>query len=258
MLATMPVHPEGPRYRAAVAYLSGLWVPPQVWLPMASFLAHRGWEGALIDTRELRGGLAARIDAVAEHLRSLSAPPIVMGHDVGALVAFGVAAQVDVQALVLMAPLLPGAAGTHAITWSRQLLWSLLRGRRLGPPTGHVGDAYFAGLPERLRQEAGLEDARLLGQLARRRPIARQRVPPPTLVLHGARDPVLDSISARRFAATIGADFEEIPDGGRWLVSAPAAPECVRRVHPWLVRQLGEPLLEFHAEAMADRDADAD
>jgi hypothetical protein len=29
-------------------------------------------------------------------------------------------------------------------------------------------------------------------------------------------------------------------------------------LHRWLVRRLGEPLLEFHAEAMAERDAGGD
>ena len=108
MLTATPVHPEGPRYAAPIVYLAGLWVSPVVWRPVATYLAHRGWEGRLLDTRGVRGGIAARADAVAADLAKRAVEPVLVGHDAGAMVALAVAAKVPVRALVLAAPLVPG------------------------------------------------------------------------------------------------------------------------------------------------------
>ena len=100
----------------------------------------------MVDTRGVRGGIAARADAVAADLSKRAAPPVLVAHDAGAMVALAVAAKVPVRALVLAAPLVPGAAGTHAVTWSRGLVWALLRRRPLGPPHGRAGEVYLEGL----------------------------------------------------------------------------------------------------------------
>ena len=253
MVTCTPVHPEGPRYGASIVYLSGLWVGPQVWLHTATYLAHRGWAGALVDTRAVRGGIAGRAQAVAEHLRTLVAPPIVVGHDAGALVALAAAARAPVRALVLVSPLLPGTPTTHALTWSRGLVWSLLRRRAVGPPVGRLGEAFLGEVPAGIRATVTAEDPRLLADLARRRTIVRPSAMPPTLVLRGARDPLLSRADAADLARQLAADHDELP-GGHWLTTAPAARECVHRAHRWLVQRLGEPLLELYAEAMAERE----
>ena len=253
MLTVTPVHPEGPRYRASIAYLSGLWVAPQIWLPTATFLAHRGWEGALVDVRSVRGGLVARAEAVVGYLRTLSAPTVLMGHDAGALLGLAVAARIEVGALVLVSPLLPGTPGTHAVTWSRALLWALLRHGNIGPPTGPVAETFFAELSPAVRLGMADEDARLLAHLTRRRPIDRPAELPPTLVIRGEHDPLLSRAEAQGFAADLGAEVEEIPRTGHWLIGPLGSQQCVRLVHPWLVQRLGEPLLELYAEAMAER-----
>ena len=56
MVTSTPVHPEGPRYGASIAYLSGLWTGAQVWRAAAQYLAHRGWAGLLIDASGVAGG----------------------------------------------------------------------------------------------------------------------------------------------------------------------------------------------------------
>src|SRR5262249_51743408 len=146
MLTVTPVHPEGPRYAAPIVYLAGIWVAPAVWRPAATYLAHRGWAGRLLDARGVRGGIAARADAGAADLAKRATPSVLVAHDAGAMVALAVAATVPVRALVLVSPLVPGAPGTHAVTWSRGLVWSLLRRRRVAPPRGRAGDAYLGGL----------------------------------------------------------------------------------------------------------------
>jgi len=258
MVIATPVHPEGPRYAAPIAYFSGVWMGSQVWRQAASYLAHRGWAGTLLDTRAVAGGIAARAAAAAEHLRALPAAPVLVGHDAGALVALAAAALIDVPALVLVSPLSPGAPGTHAIAWSPGLVWSLIRRRSVPPPKGSHAEAFFAGLLPEARRTAGSEHPRLLAELARRTRIRRPTAMPPTLVLRGGADPVLSRDDARRVASDLGAELHEIAEQGHWPLASPAWQECVHRMHRWLVQRLGAPNLELYAEAMADRGDDPD
>jgi pimeloyl-ACP methyl ester carboxylesterase len=257
MLTATPVHPEGPRYAAPIVYLGGLWVAPTVWRPVATYLAHRGWEGRLLDTRAVRAGIAARAQAVASHVAKRDAPPVILAHDAGAMVALAVAAATPVRALVLVSPLVPGAPGTHAVTWSRSLVWSLLRRRPLEPPAGRTGDVYFGGLSREARTGVVGEDPRLLSELARRSRVRRAAGASPTLVVRGGVDPVVSEADGRDLAADLGADVVEIAGAGHWPQAAPSWQECAHRVHRWLVQRLGEDNLELYAEAIADRDDDA-
>jgi pimeloyl-ACP methyl ester carboxylesterase len=179
-----------------------------------------------------------------------------VAHDAGVPVAIATSAVMAVRALVLISPLVPGAPETHALTWSRGLVWALLRRGALGPPSGRARDAYFDGLPRDLQAGLQPEDARLLSQLARRSHVPRPARLPPTLVLRGSLDPLVSSDGARRLARELGAEMDEIPGQGHWLLTPPASHQCVHRVHRWLVQRLGEDLLEFYAEAMAARDED--
>jgi pimeloyl-ACP methyl ester carboxylesterase len=256
MITATAVHPEGPRYAAPLVYLPGLWVGPGVWRRAAGHLGHRGWEGTILDLRGVAGGIQQRAAAVAEHLRSRAAPPVFLGYDVGAVIALAAAAVMDVRALVLVSPLRPGAPTTHALTWSRGLVWSLFRRGSLPVPGGAIGEAFLARLPPDLRDSLRGEDARLLGGLARRSPLRRPASLPPTLVVHAADDPLVPVDEARRLAAGLGAEVLEAPGRGHWPLTAGAWQQCVDRVHRWLVQRLGEELLELYGEAMADRDED--
>ena len=254
MVTSTPVHPEGPRYGASIAYLSGLWTGPQVWRAAAQDLAHRGWAGLLIDAGSVAGGIAARATAVTEFLRKLPAMPVLVGHDAGALVALAAASRTEVPAVVLVSPLRPGAPGTHALAWSRGLPWALVSRRPVAPPRGETGRAFLADRPSDVG--ASPEDPRLLSELARRTPIARPASMPPALVLHGARDPFLSSDEARRLATDLGAELIDLDGVGHWLPAAAAWQRAGDRVHRWLVQRLGDTNLELYAEAMADRDDD--
>jgi pimeloyl-ACP methyl ester carboxylesterase len=254
MLTATPVHPEGPRYGTSIVFLSGLWVSPILWRPVATFLAHRGWPGTLLDVRAVTGGVAARADRVAEHVRALSAPPVVIGHDAGALVALATAARTPVRALALVSPLVPGAPGTHGIAWSRRLPWALVRRAAVAAPSGALRTGFFAGLPDDARAATTSEDPRVLAEVARRSRVDRPATMPPTLLVRGGADPIVSHADARGLATSLGAGFEELPDRGHWLPTEPGWQEFVGRMHRWLVQRLGEGELELYAEAMADRD----
>src|SRR6185369_8785892 len=113
MVTSTPVHPEGPRYGASLAYLAGLWTGPLLWRSAAQYLAHRGWAGLFVDTSTVAGGIAARAAAVTDYLRKLPAMPVLIGHDAGALIALASAARAEVPAVVLVSPLRPGTPRTH-------------------------------------------------------------------------------------------------------------------------------------------------
>ena len=257
MLRVSPVHPEGPRYAASLVFLPGLWVGSEIWRSAASYFGHRGWQGYLIDTRSVGGGIATRAHAVAAHLRSLESPPILLGIDAGAVVALAAAHTSTVRALVLLSPLVPGSPTTHAVTWSWRLVWGLLRGRAVRPPSGRLAELVLGELSGHALGDRGDEDARLLADLARRAGTIR-RSSAPTLVLRGTADPLLGREDARTFADATGADLEDLASAGHWPIVGPAWPRCVETVHRWLVRRLGEPLLDLHAESMADRGDESD
>ncbi|HJW70219.1 MAG TPA: hypothetical protein VJ829_12735, partial [Candidatus Binatia bacterium] len=61
--------------------------------------------------------------------------------------------------------------------------------------------------------------------------------------------------AAMALAAALGAEQTEIEGAAHWPIVAPAWQHTADVVHRWLVRRLGEPLLDLYAEMMAERDA---
>src|SRR5437867_3185341 len=102
MLSADIVRPESARYTTSLLCISGVWAGPAVWHAFAGYLAHRGWESHLLDVRVLDAGVAERAAAVAAHAAALPTPPVLLGHDLGSLVALVVAGDRD--------PLLPPPA----------------------------------------------------------------------------------------------------------------------------------------------------
>lgn len=227
---------------------------------MASYLAHRGWECHALDLRAHPDGIAARAADVAAYVGRLSARAVLIGHDAGALVALAAAAHGAAAVVVLLAPLVPGSGGTRTVALRPTALPALVFGRRVPPPTGHARRLLLSGLPAAARELVAAE-------LAPESPtavldVARARVDPaplgavPGLVLSGAEDPLLPPASAIAFADEVGAVHQALAGAGHWLLSGPVWQHMVGVVHRWIVQQLGEPLLDLHAETMAERDAD--
>ncbi|HLY39085.1 MAG TPA: hypothetical protein VKU61_13665, partial [Candidatus Binatia bacterium] len=74
-------------------------------------------------------------------------------------------------------------------------------------------------------------------------------------VVAGGDDRLLDRRSAEAFARATGVELRVVEGVGHWLLAGPRWQDVAALVHRWLVQRLGESLLEFYAEAMADRDA---
>ena len=259
MLTAESVHAEGARYAASLVCIPGLWAGPPAWRGFASYLGHRGWESHLLDLRAVPGGLEARAAAVAGFAAELQAPPILIGHDAGGLVALTAAARVATAGVVLVAPLPPATRAARALVRTPRRLVALIRGGPIPPPDGAAAEAWL-DLPEPARSATatGLaaDDAASVRDVVWGRTAVAPASGVPAAVVAGERDAVLPPSVAAALARAAGAELVELPGGGHWLLAGPNWQPAVALVHRWLVRRLGAPLLDLYEEAMADREAD--
>ena len=240
--------PESERYRAELLFVHGLWTDARIWRGVAAGFAHRGWSCVLVDrlpSSEQSDGLswADRIERVA---RQRDVPPVVIGHDAGALVALELAARGVVRAAVALAPLLDGAASLQS-PLTRLLL--RLRGAAAPVAPPDSGHAYFACIPDERRHEVavalGPEPAGLLREVDRLATPARP-VAPALLVAQDA-DPVASPMLAEICARGIEADFLRIP-GGHWPMLEPRADDWITQVHRWIIKSAGAGLLVLRGD----------
>ena len=260
MVSAETVQAEGARYTACLVFVPGLWAGARVWRRFATYLAHRGWECRLLELRGLQAGLRERAAAVAAYAAALPARAVLVGHDAGALAALAAAPGAGAAALVLIAPLVPGSRDTRALARQLRSLCALVRGRPVPPPASErMARLWGEGSPSfgaDVLTALGPDDARAVRDVVwgRVRPAAAPGVP--TLLLAGERDPLLPPAAARALAESLGAEHRALAGEGHWPLAGPSWATAVGFVHRWLVQRLGEPLLELHAEAMAERDTD--
>jgi pimeloyl-ACP methyl ester carboxylesterase len=257
MLTDETVPAEGGRYAAPLVLVPGLWAGRDVWRGFSTYLAHRGWECRLVDLRG-RGGLEQRAAAVGAYVERLPAPPVIVGHDAGAVVAAAAAAEGRVAAVVLLAPLATGHAATRATLLSLGTLLGVALARPVAPPAQTVA-GLLAGLSDAERTAVaarlGADDGAALRDLVRGR-LPPRRLPVPALVVGGADDALLSPTAAVALGRAYGAEARIVDGAGHWLLAGSRWQAAVDVIHRWIVQRLGEPLLETYAEAMADRDAE--
>jgi len=247
-LSITPVHPEGPRYRAPVLFVPGFWVGAAVWRRAASLFAHRGWESWLVDPGR-GGGVAARAEALAEVAAELGRPPVVIAADAAGVVALETARRTAVAAFVWVAPVLPGGSALRRVVSPWSVLAGLLIGRPVGRPGAWAAEATGA---EWLRDE---EEAAFVVDVVRGRIHVRSSGVPTALVV-GEHDRSCGADDRAALVARLGAELLVVPAAGHWPLASGQWQEPASVVHRWLVRRLGETLLEFYEEAMAERDDD--
>ena len=253
MLEATPIRAESPRYGASLLFLPELWAPARIWLAVASFLGHRGWEGQLVELRQA-GGLEERVAGVVDLARRLPSPPVLIGHGAGGVVALEAARAGPAAAAVLVAPLDPGSAPVRVMTRRWEAIAALLLGRRMSPP----GAAAFGSLPATVAAQLDVETTRAVLDVVRGRPLASVGQGLAVLVAGGASDPLLPVDAAAALAARLMAEHLVIPGAAHWLLVESGWQRTVDLLHRWLVRRLGEPLLELHAESMAEREGGQD
>ena len=197
-----------------------------------SGLSMRGYAGAV-------AGLAA----------SLEAPPVLIGHSLGGLVALLAAAEAPTAGLILLSPSPPwGVAGAtieEAISalslYALGPYWAL----PIAPdyPTfrrycvDRLARAERHALFERLTPESGLAIFETLNwwldpfmtTLAR-----PERIGVPILVISGARDVIHPTTTARDTARRLGARLEVMPEMSHWLIGEPGWADVADTCLAWL------------------------
>lgn len=249
---------ESGRYATSLLFLPGLWMSGAVWRPVGSFLGHRGWQGEIAELASLPTGLAERADAVGAHVARLPAPPVLIGHDAGALVALLVARRAPVAAVVALAPTMPGQRTLGAFLWRFPAATALLLGRPVPPPELATAARVYGPPPAAVRPHLVPDFRDAVLDVVRDRVGPLEPVGVPTLILSGDADPALPATVAADFAARLHAEHERVPGAGHWLVADERFQATAGLIHRWLVRRLGESLLEYYAEAMAERDAESE
>lgn len=235
---------ESDRFGAPLLLLHGLWAGAWVWSRMTGYLGHRGWESWALDRHAAAGRAIDRCVRVA---RAMPAAPVIVGHDLGAAVALRVAAALRAPALVLIAPVLPGRESRRLAFGGLSRTMVALLGRDLAPPGDRAGSLYAecadpAGLAlirTGLVDEPGQDVHDLLKGRMR---VDELGIVPPTLVIGGARDPLIPGDLISGTANQLGGD-SVVLEGGHWLPLDSTWQSTCNCLHRWLVRTLGESFL---------------
>jgi len=246
-LPITPVHPEGPRYRAPVIFVPGLWSGPDVWRPAAGLLAHRGWEGWLTDPNAETGGIAERAAALATVADELGRAPVLVAHDAAGVVALETARRTAVAAIVWVAPFVPGGASVRAAVNPWRVLAGLVAGMAVRRPPGWAAAAMHAAW---VRER---EAAALVVDVVRGRTVLHPADVPTVLVV-GDADARCDAGDRATLGARLAADLVVLPAAGALPLATGRWQEHAGAIHRWLVQTLGETVLELYEEAMAERD----
>jgi pimeloyl-ACP methyl ester carboxylesterase len=257
---------ESEKFATPLLLLHGLWTGAWLWHRMAGFLGHRGWESWAPDLFDPAAAPArvTRLDRVTpgdlvarcgQMIAAMPAPPVVIAHDAGAALALRVARAFPVRALVLLSPVLPGSGALRAVLGSLPRVLRAIYGRPLDPPRADMDRVFYAGIaPETaavIRGRLVPQPGRIAYDLLRGRfDAAAVRPVPPTLIVAGTGDAVLPAAAASRLAVALGGEHVVVP-GAHWLPIEATWRDATSRVHRWMVRCLGAPLLLFRDEEEA-------
>lgn len=241
---------ESPKFTAPLVLVHGLWCTAVMWRPFMGYFAHRGWTCYALNLRGhtepsedivCQAHCADYLADVRQVIAACEAPPVIVGHDLGGLLALQSSAS-GVRAVVALAPLVPGALATtsNRALSSFATRLAVLRSLPLGAPRGRLGAAYFAqGAPGGTVSES----PRVAREVQRDDFDLPSGATVPTLVLAGSRDSFCLPGDLRRVAARVGAAFRIAEGGGHALPWEPGWERRVSEIHRWLVHTLGETLL---------------
>ncbi len=252
--------PEREKFTAPLLLLPGLWTGSWIWQEVAWGFSQRGWSCWALDLYEQSAARRRGDISLDDHLTTITpaiaafdCPPIVIGFDLGSLLALLVATRTQPRALVCISPLLP-------CNWQADLrpalplvrlaaLPALLWNRSHPPPSRRLARDFLfhtlpAGLHNQLYAQLEPDSGRAVRTLTRgQTDFPAIPLPCPSLVVWGQEDRMVPAPTVRWLADALQATGLSYPDQGHWLLAGPQAATLVGDIHRWLIRSLGEALL---------------
>lgn len=236
------VRAEASRFRHPLLLLHGLWTGGWIWRDIAPYLAHRGWDAwipSFLGDDRTAMDPADRRAALDRLCRELPAPPIVVTHDAGAVTADAIARDLEVPAMVMIAPVVgTSPALMHPRFWAARL-----GARSFGPPGGRSAAPLVAGLSPAEMMSLVPDSGRFFRAVAS----AKVRMPavPRGFVVTARGDVAAPFAVCEHIARARGWDVDVVDAAGHFPIRGAAATDLADRIHRWIVRTLGRDLLAW-------------
>ena len=253
--------PEQAKFRSPLLLVHGVWSGAWCWMSWATHFSNLGWDAIAVDLRrrspenpsgQLKGlSLSDCVRDLGEVIRSLSEPPVVLAMNVGALMALKALEESKLAALILVSPAPPKNIAVDR-SRAQRLLWLKYRWLIFLHRPFLIDEkdfrAYFltplsANLRNTLSRQTVPDASALVREfLAPRVTIDSRSWSCPIRVLAGTDDRIIPPASSRQIASSLGAEFEQYPGRGHWLIEDDGE-NIVRDIHRWIIQKLGEKIL---------------
>jgi pimeloyl-ACP methyl ester carboxylesterase len=176
---------------------------------------------------------------------ALSAPPVVIGHSMGGLLAQQLAATAPCTAVILVASAPPWTLfpQLRALPFLARKTPAILAGRPIRPDEGTLRRLALHDLPEPEQYELVRTFGAESGQALRTMILGSARIPGrqfqgPVLCLSGSEDRVISNRISKMIAHYYSASHETFANRGHWLIASSAQDEVVTTIVRWLEKHV--------------------
>lgn len=239
--ALVAVRAESRRFVPPLLFLPGLWTDVAVWRAPMSLLAQRGWDCFALQLPPEPIAWPAWRQRIAATVSSLADPPVILGHDAGALLALDVSEGVVARVGLAPFPARAYTSGAAAPLPRWRVRWAAWRGAAVARP---------AALADVDEPPGGWRAAAApwMVEALTWQPASVPSVAPGLLVV-GEDDVLFPAAAVAPLAAACGCSVLRLPGAGYGMPWARGWDRHFGRVHRWLVQALG-------AAALLEEDED--
>jgi pimeloyl-ACP methyl ester carboxylesterase len=184
--------------------------------------------------------------AAGEAAQSFDAPPVIVGHSLGGLIALMLAAEGASAGAVLVATPAPGLppARPNAFRFGMPIMTRVLAGLPIPLNPGAMRLLATHDLSsaesEEIIAQSGMESGLVLRKLAfANTTVDYEAIRCPVLCLSGGADRIMPDYAARRIVAATTAEHVVFPGHGHWLIAGSLTGTVAAAVKDWLGRHFG-------------------